>query len=74
MRYRVTETVLPTDGQWHTVNIRLEDMKESGAWDGAWHTPEGKFDWRTIGRLEFTWENDYGLDCDIWFDAIEIAK
>jgi hypothetical protein len=49
-------------------------MKESGAfWDGSWHGPEGKFDWGTIERLEFSWENEYTLEGDIRFDAIEIT-
>ena len=74
MCYRVTETVLPADGQWHTITIPLQDMKESGAWADGWHNPEGKFNWGKIESLDFSWENNYGLECDIWFDAIEIAN
>jgi hypothetical protein len=49
-------------------------MKESGAQDDSWHNPEGKFDWGNVKSLDFSWENGYVLECDIWFDEIEITN
>jgi len=77
IRYTINQEILPPDGKWHTIKIPLDQMREHGAWINAtqkWLSPEGKFSWKDIQRLEF--DSEYGdmKGVTIWFDDIKISN
>ena len=77
IRYAINERILPPDGVWHTVKIPLAQMKEHGAWINAtqkWLSPEGKFSWKDVQRLEFVSEYGGMKGISIWFDDIKISN
>jgi endoglucanase len=77
MRYVINNEILPPDGKWHTVNIPLAQMSEHGAWINAtqkWLSPEGKFSWKDVQRLEFVSEYGNMKGITIWFDDIKISN
>ncbi len=78
MRYTINENILPPDGQWHTIRIKLADMNEHGAWLNStqeWLSPKGEFSWANVVRLEFTAEYEGGLSGKtVWFDDIKIVN
>jgi len=77
IRYMINEGMLPPDGKWHTIKIPLAQMSEHGAWIGAtqkWLSPEGKFSWKDIQRLEFVSEYADMKGVYIWFDDIKISN
>jgi endoglucanase len=77
MRYTINEDVLPPDGRWHTIKIPFTQMSEHGAWVNAqqkWLTPEGKFSWKDVQRLEFVSEHGDMKGIYIWFDEIKISN
>jgi endoglucanase len=66
---------VPFDGRWHHVRLPLSSFTEQGSWDNnAWHTPEGKFDWTSIDRLEITAEHGALNQTKLWFDNIYISN
>jgi len=77
IRYTIDEKTLPADGNWHVIRIPLADMSEHGAWINAkqeWVSPQGKFSWKNINRLEFVAEyGDMKGQC-VWFDEIKVTK
>jgi len=77
IRYTINERILPPDGKWHTIKIPLAKMTEHGAWINAtqkWLSPEGKFSWKDIQRLEFVSEYGDMKGISIWFDDIKISN
>jgi endoglucanase len=77
MRYSINEKILPPDGKWHTIRIPFAEMSEHGAWVNAtkkWLSPEGKFSWKDIQRMEFNSEYSDMKGIYIWFDDIKITK
>ncbi len=77
MRYVINNEILPPDGVWHTVKIPLTQMREHGAWINAtqkWLSPEGKFSWKDVQRLEFVSEYGSMKGISIWFDDIKISN
>jgi endoglucanase len=75
MSYLVTSKVVPFDNRWHHVHIPFSQMKETGAWDGTWSNPRGKFDWKSIGYLEFRNEQKaLPSQTKIWFDNILVTN
>ena len=77
MRYSINENILPPDGKWHTIRIPLAQMSEHGAWLNAaqkWLSPEGKFSWKDVQRLEFDSEHSNLKGVYIWFDDIKISR
>ncbi len=77
MRYTINENILPPDGKWHIVKIPLSQMTEHGAWVNAtqkWLSPEGKFSWKDVQRLEFVSEYGAMKGVSIWFDDIIISN
>lgn len=74
--WRISYTIDPSkvtwNGTWQHVKIPLKSFKETGSWDNAWFTPEGKFDWKAVDRLEIISEfNALGTQ-KIWFDDIRV--
>ena len=57
MRRTVDEGVARWDDTWQQVRLPLDSFVEHGAWDGAWHEPEGRFDWSLVDRLEIVAEH-----------------
>jgi endoglucanase len=77
MRYTINENILPPDGRWHTIKIPLAQMSEHGAWVNSqqkWFTPEGKFSWKDVQRLEIVSEHSDMKGIYIWFDEIKISN
>jgi endoglucanase len=77
MRYTINENILPPDGKWHTIRIPFAEMTEHGAWINVsqkWLSPEGKFSWKDIRRLEFDIEYADMKGVYILFDDIKITK
>jgi len=77
MRYTINEKILPADGKWHTIRIPFAEMSEHGAWMNTaqkWLSPEGKFSWKDIQRIEFDSEHSDLKGVYIWFDDIKITK
>lgn len=55
--FRIDEKMVKWDDSWQLVQIPLSKFKEQGTWDdNKWHNPEGKFDWKSIDRIEFVAE------------------
>jgi endoglucanase len=77
MRYTINETIIPPDGRWHTIKIPFAQMSEHGAWVNStqkWLSPEGKFSWKDVQKLEFVSEHSDMKGIYIWFDDIKITK
>jgi endoglucanase len=77
MRYSINENILPPDGKWHTIKIPLAQMSEHGAWVNAaqkWLSPEGKFSWKDVQKIEFVSEYADMKGIYIWFDDIKISN
>jgi endoglucanase len=63
------------DGSWGLVEIPLSEMIDSGSWhNDAWHSPEGKFDWSRIDKLEFVAEHHSLEGIEVKFDEVQIHK
>ncbi len=73
MSVTIDQSVAPFDGTWQHVMVPLADMVETGAWDGEWFNPEGKFDWRSIDRLEIVPEHQPLEGIEFWFDNLQLA-
>jgi len=74
IRKTVNKSLLPGDNEWHKLYFPLAEFAEHGAWDIAWYNPEGKFDWKTIDRLEISLEHGAMGNYFLWFDDIAITK
>lgn len=61
------------DGEWHKIILPLSELEEKGAWDNAWFSPEGKFDWKAIDRFEIVAEHQALTNIDLWFDDIRVS-
>jgi endoglucanase len=66
---------IEADGQWHTIRIPLESMREQGAWIGLknqWRSPEGEFSWDKVVTLAFVAESQALPGITILFDTIKL--
>jgi len=74
--YTIDDSILPPDGNWHTIRIPLANMREQGAWVSStqqWFYPQGDFSWEKVKNLEFA--SEYGIIKGIiWFDDIKITQ
>lgn len=73
MRYTVDERIARWDGTWQQVRLPLRAFVEHGAWDGAWHEPQGLFDWSDIDRLEIVAEHHDLMGRRFFFDDVRIV-
>ncbi|RMD51299.1 MAG: T9SS C-terminal target domain-containing protein, partial [Ignavibacteria bacterium] len=71
MNYRINNTIVPFDGQWHLVEIPLSSFTEQGSYDNGWFPPEGKFDWSAIDKFQLVSETGT-LTGEVYLDNIEI--
>jgi endoglucanase len=70
----IDETSAAWDRKWHHVRIPLTGFTERGAWDnGTWYNSEGKFDWKSVDKLEISTEYPGTTGKQIWFDNIHIT-
>ena len=73
MDYTVDQSKVPMDNKWHFIRIPLGDFSEQGSYDnGIWYTPEGKFDWHAVDRLEIVAETRSLAGMQAWFDNLQI--
>lgn len=73
-RYTVSESIISFDGKWHHLHLKLADFTEHGAWDNGWFSPEGKFDWSDIDKIEFSTESMAMENGSLWFDNIILTN
>lgn len=73
MSYTMNLSTAECDNQWHHIRIPFSLMAETGAWDNSWFTPEGKFDWTSIDRLEISNEAKNLPATTVWFDNMVIT-
>jgi len=73
MGMTVDESFAAWDGEWHHLQIPLQDLQEKGSWDNAWFNPEGLFDWTAIDKLEIVSEHSDFNGVNLWFDNIRIV-
>ena len=72
MSYDIDQTKVIWNGTWQQLKIPLKSFKETGSWDNAWFDQEGKFDWKSVDRLEVISEFNAMGTQKIWFDEIRI--
>ena len=71
--YRLDDKIVKWDNSWQLIQIPLSKFKEQGAWDeNKWHSPEGKFDWTSVDRIEFVAESSDLLSGILYFDEIRL--
>jgi endoglucanase len=71
--FRLDEKMVKWDDSWQLIEIPLSKFKEQGAWDeNKWHNPEGKFDWKSIDRIEFVAESSDLSSGILFFDEIRL--
>ena len=71
--WRMGVTLPPSeDENWRLIEIPLADLSEKGGWDGTWHDPQEKFDWKSIDRFEIVAEHHNLEGIEIWLDDIQI--
>ena len=73
MSFTMNLTATESDNQWHHIRIPFSQMVETGAWDNVWINPEGKFDWKSVDRLEIANEQKSLPTTTIWFDNMVIT-
>jgi endoglucanase len=73
MRKTIDESSLAWNGQWHHLQIPLNQFTEHGAWDNGWFEPHGEFDWMAIDRFEIVSEHHNLQGRQFWFDQIRIV-
>jgi endoglucanase len=73
MSYRLGAKGVAWDGQWHEVSVPLSAFAESGAWNGAWFEPEGRFEWARVERFEIVAEESALGPASFWFNGIEVS-
>lgn len=74
MGITIDETYAKWDRHWHHVHIPFENMIEKGAWDSIWYDPQGKFDWKTIDRIEIAADQHNMKKRHFWFDNIIVTN
>jgi len=74
MSCTLDDSNLPSDGQWHKIRVPLADMRETGAWNGSWHLPEGKFAWDRVAVFEIVAEFQPLKGSEFLFDDISIVQ
>lgn len=70
--YDIDQTKVTWNGTWQHVRVPLANLRETGSWDSSWFNPEGKFDWKSVDRLEIISEFNALGSQKIWFDEIRI--
>jgi len=75
MRYILDDSIASWNGNWHHLQIPLNEFTEQGAWDNnQWYEPEGKFDWTKVERFEIVAEHHDLKGIDFYFDNIRVVN
>ncbi len=75
MRYTIDEQAVPFDRRWHHLHIPLSHFFEHGAWEnGQWFSPQGKFDWTDIDRIQIVAEHENMGNTTLWFDNLYVTN
>ncbi len=75
MRYTIDNQTVQWDGQWHHVQIPLQEFTEHGSWDeGTWYDPVGDFTWAAVDWFDIVAEHDTLEGMNIYFDNIRVTK
>jgi endoglucanase len=74
MRYIIDDSLAAWDGDWHHIQIPLQQFTEHGSWDeGVWYNPVGDFTWAAVDRFDIVSEHG-ALQGNLYFDNIRIIK
>jgi endoglucanase len=76
MNKRLTDSVVPFDGEWQHVQIPLSDFEDMGAWDPddqTWYNPEGIFDWTMVQTFQLVSETQVQQETELFFDNIRVV-
>lgn len=75
MTYRIDNTIVPFDGQWHRLHIPLGNFSDVGAWDNdQWYNSQGIFDWTKIDHFQLVAEHEPLGNTQLHFDDIQITN
>ncbi|MDR1719087.1 MAG: cellulase family glycosylhydrolase [Dysgonamonadaceae bacterium] len=71
--YTVRNSIVAFDGNWHFVQIPLNNFYDAGAYDNdTWYGPAGKFDWKAVDAFQIVAENMALTGKNFRFDDIRI--
>lgn len=74
MSFQIDEKWVKWDHSWQEIQIPLSFFRESGSWENNnWQNPMGKFDWKSIDRLEFVTESSDLLEGTLYFDDVRLS-
>ncbi len=73
MGITLDDTRVDWDSRWHHLHIQLNQLVEKGSWDNGWFTPEGKYDWKAVDRIEIVAEHHDLQGIKLWFDNLMIT-
>jgi len=75
MRYIIDEQTVPWDGEWHHVQIPLQQFTEHGSWDeGTWYEPVGDFSWEAVDLFQIVSEHRSLDGMNLYFDNIRVVE
>jgi len=74
MNFTVDNSRVPWDNAWHKLYIPLSLFIEGGAWDNAWYTPIGAFDWKAVSRFDIVAEQASLANTTFLFDNIQVTN
>jgi endoglucanase len=77
MNKRLSDGVVPFDGEWQHVQIPLSDFEDMGAWDPddeTWYNPEGIFDWYLVQTFQLVSETQVQQETELYFDNIRVVN
>jgi len=73
--YSIDGSRISWDGEWHQMQIPLDQFIDYGSWDNdRWYPSEGKFDWSAIGNFVIATEHQDQRNAEFFFDDIKILK
>ena len=73
MKVTVDKSLGQWDGEWHHLQIPLNDFVEGGSWDNAWFEPQGDFDWTQVQKLEIVSEHHAFDGQSLWIDNVRVV-
>ncbi len=75
MCYLIDDKTVEWDGEWHHVNIPLQDFYETGSWDDeTWYDPVGDFTWAATDWFDIVAEHDTMEGMNLYFDNIRVIE
>jgi len=78
MNKRLSNSVVPFDGEWQHVQIPLSEFEDMGAWDPddqIWYNGGlGLFDWTMVQTFQLVSETQVQLESELYFDNIRVVN